>query len=381
MVWVVRVPQAFVVVWYERMTAGLELYMEDGVEITTHSMLKMFGHCENATFYKYVERLKKRIANERDLPLRRGTWMHRLLEVHYAGGDWKKEHALLTAQFSELFDEEKDALGDLPNECKMLMRSYMWHYGADKSDPMHGWNVLGTEMTLECPWPDGRGMYRGRIDVMVEDEYGLWIVDHKTHKQLPDFTFRLLDWQSALYIWAAREMGYDVQGFIWNYIRTKAPSWPQLAYAGKANERLSTAALDTDYPTYYLGVKAMNRLDDPVAIAKLHQLKTQRWAHGKPQTSPFFRRETLEKDDAMLARVVGAAMRKRDQMREYDWSDRDTVGRISGDRACRWCDYNKLCVTELFGGNARIIRKTEFRIGDPLDYYNELKDNGSDTSG
>lgn len=360
-----------------------KVYVDDaGVEITTHSMLKQFNKCPKATQYKYVERLKKKVANKRDRPLKRGTWMHVLLQEYYAGRDWKEMHARLTAQFNELFDEEKDALGDLPRECAMLMRSYLWHYGANKHDPFHGWEILDVEKTLECPWPDGRGVYRGRVDLLVKDEYGLWIVDHKTHARLPGLMFRLLDFQSILYIWAAWEMGIPVQGFIWNYLRTKAPTVPSLAYAGTSRERLSLQAIDTDYVTYYLGIKRLGRLADPVAKAKLHELKSQRWMPGDVQTSPFFRRETLEKDDEMVARAVGSAMRTRDRMHDYDWGGatphgdnyiRETVERAV-DRHCEWCDYNVLCSTELFGGNARVIRRNDYRVGDPLEYYQEIKD-------
>ena len=362
----------------------LELYVDEvtGVEITTHSMIKQFLSCKKSTQYKYVERLKKRLATKRDVPLRRGTWMHKLLEEHYAGRDWKAMHRLLSAKFGLLFDEERDALGDLPRECGTLMRSYLWHYGANKTDPMHGWEVLETELTLDAPWPDDQhGIYRGRVDMLVRDEYGLWIVDHKTHGRLPGTTFRLLDFQSALYIWAAWSNGYEVDGFIWNYLRTKVPSTPKLAYEGKANERLSTAAMDTDWPTAYLGYKALDRLDDPVAKTTLARLKSQRWQHGDVQTSPFFRRELLEKDDAMVGRVVHSAMRTRDAMRAYDWGQttsrgdnfiRETVERTVG-RHCDWCDHQLLCTTDLFGGNSNNIRRQMFQEADPLEYYRDDK--------
>lgn len=363
-----------------------QLYHENGVEITTHSMLKQWAGCKKATQYKYVDRLKKRLANERDKPLRRGTWMHLLFQEYYAGRDWKAMHTKLSQQFGQLFDEEREALGDLPRECAQLMRSYLWHYGANKDDPMHGWDVLEVEKTLECAWPDapdGDRIYRGRVDLLVRDEFGLWIVDHKTHKTLPDTTFRLLDPQSALYIWAAWENGLEVRGFIWNYVRTKVPTVPTLAYEGKANERLSVAAIDTDYPTYYLGLKALGRLDDPVGRAKLRELRSHRYEFGKVQTSTFFRREILEKDEAMVARVVGAAMRSRDAMHAYDFGVthptkgdnyiRESVERSTG-RPCQWCDYKDLCTTDLFGGNSRLIRKQQFRVGDPMDYYQDQKD-------
>jgi hypothetical protein len=350
---------------------------DDGVEITTHSMLKAFGRCPNQARYKYSERLKKRLATERDKPLKRGTWMHSLLEEHYAGRDWKVKHRELSAKFAELFDEEKDALGDLPTECAQLMRAYLWHYGANKADPMHGWEIFDTEVTLECPWPDGRGIYRCRVDFLARDEFGMIIGDHKNMKSTPGTTQRLLDHASALYIWCARENNIPVRAFLWNYLRTKAPTVPQLAYAGTGKERLSNAAIDTEYVTYYLGIKALDRLDDPVAIEKLKYLKGVRWKQGEIQSSTFFRRETLEKDDAMIARVVAAAMKTRDRMHDYDYTATDEIERVT-ERSCDWCDFRDLCSTELYGGNAQFLRRKMFRTGDPLDYYNEIKETASD---
>jgi hypothetical protein len=345
-------------------------------------MIKAYLRCPKQAQYKYAERLKKRILTQRDQPLRRGTWVHELLEVHYQGGDWKNRHAELTKKFNQLFDEEKDALGDLPTECARLMRSYLWHYGADASDPMHGWKILGTEVTFEAVWPDsedGLDIYRCRLDLLVEDQYGLLIVDHKTHKSLPDGTFRILDAASPLYIWAARENGYDVRGFQWNYLRTKPPTSPKMVYVGTSRERLSTAAIDTDWPTYARAIKA-NGIDHTAEPyrSKLRSLKSQRWQPGAVQTSPFFRRDTLEKDDDMIARVVGTAMKTRDRM-HADFADYEVVERAS-DRSCSWCDFRALCETELVGGHADIIRRKSFRAGDPLDYYQDTKDSTGETA-
>jgi len=210
---------------------GPALYLDEGKRITTHSMIKTHLRCPKQTQYKYAERLKVRYATKRDRPLKRGTWFHALLEERYAGRSWKDKHAELTRQYNELMDEEKESLGNLPEEMDDMMRSYLWHYGVDKADPYHGWEVLGTELTLECPWPDspdGLDVYRCRVDIMFSDEWGLWIGDHKTNKTLPDIQFRLLDAASPLYIWCARENGYPVDGFVWNYIRAKVPSKPKM---------------------------------------------------------------------------------------------------------------------------------------------------------
>lgn len=355
------------------------LYLnEKGEVISTHSMLQTFARCPKQAQYKYAERLKKRYATARDVPLKRGTWFHSLLEEHYVGRSWQKKHRELSARYAELFDEEKEALGDLPDECLRLMRSYLWHYGADKSDPYHGWEVEGTEITLECPWPDGKGIYRCRIDILYRDEFGLWIGDHKSNKALPNHRHRLADHASARYIWAARENGLDVRGFVWNYVRTKAPTVPKMVYVGTSRERLSTAVIDTDYLTAYRAIKgyldAGHKLDPETYRPMLRHLKSQRWEHGKVQSSLFFRRDVLEKDDDMLARVVAASMRTRDRMHGYDWDDTESVERVT-DRSCDWmCDYVDLCTAELFYGDASHIRRKNFRAGDPLDYYQDQKE-------
>lgn len=361
------------------MTEIEPLYVDDdGNAITTHSMLKTFERCPKQADYKYAQRLKRRFVVEKDKPLKRGTWFHKLLEVHYAGGDWRVAHRQLTARFNELFDEERDALGDLPREMRALMVSYLWHYGADKSDPFHGWTVHDTEVTLECEWPDGGGIYRMRADAIVEDEFGLWIVDHKTHIKLPGMRFRIMDKASALYIWCAQQNGIPVLGFIWNYIRAKAPSVPALVDQ-KRTPRLSKSACDTDFPTAYRAIKSYG-LDIEPHRAWLRALKNQRWQHGAVQSSTFFRRDVLEKDNALIDRVLKAAMRTRDRMHGYDWSDPDAVERVA-DRSCDFvCGYAGLCETELFAGTgapqAGNIRRQQYKTGDPLEYYQDQKEIG-----
>ena len=354
---------------------GPALYLDEGKRITTHSMIKTMMRCPKQTQYKYAERLKQRFVTTRDKPLRRGVWFHELLEEYYAGRSWKERHLLLTDRFNHLMDSEQMDLGDLPTEMYALMKAYLWHYGADKDNPMHGWDVEATELTLECPWPDspdGNDIYRCRVDVLFHDEWGWWIGDHKTHKNLPDTTFRLLDAASPLYTWCARQNGYPVDGFVWNYIVTKPPTKPKLAYAGTSRERLSEQAIVTDYPTMLRGLRTLG-LDPKDFLPQLRSLHAQRWKYGEPQTSPFFRRDVLEKDDATMAQVVAAAMRTRDRMHGYGWEDLSSVERAP-DRSCSFmCGYTDLCTTELFGGDALTLRRKQFRTGDPLDYYQDSK--------
>lgn len=308
---------------------SIALYTDDdGRPISTHSMIKTFRRCNKQAQYKYIDRLKPKQLSK---PLKRGTWIHSCLETHYKGGDWRETHDRLTREFNKLFDEEKADLGNLPREIEKLLVSYFWHYG--KAD----WKVHEVEFTLEAAFPDG-GIYRGKIDMLVEDQFGLWIVDHKSHARLPDVGYQILDAQSALYVWAAWKNKIPVQGHIWNYVRTKAPTTPQILKKGG----ISIRQIETDYPTYYRFLKKHGfELAD--YQDKLNYLKSQRYQHGAMQTSPFFRRDVLEKDRRVLTQVAQEAYATHQAMHGFDFSDDRRVPR-SPDRSCTFsCSYTDLC--------------------------------------
>lgn len=334
-----------------------------GAEVVTHSSLKVFRRCPKQYDYKYLQRLKPVTVG---VPLKRGVWMHELLEVHHQGLDWRDRHRELCRKYDELLDDEKDHYGDLPNELAALMRSYVWYY---KDDP---WTVVETEFTIETELPNGV-VYRGRVDALVENQFGLWVADHKTHRTLPDLTFRLLDAQSALYLWALLRKKFGVRGFVWNYLRTTPPSKPRVV---KAGDRLYKNLGDTDYLTYGSEIKRLLASGEllkatPEIKAKLAQLKEERYRPGEIQTSPFFRRDYLEKQNDLLRRVAQENYTTVRRIMQYDFSKPDAIERVV-DRSCSYmCAYKDLCAVELLGGNPNHLRRSAFRVGDPMDYYQD----------
>lgn len=343
------------------------LYEEDGVNITTHSMIKQMRKCPKATEYKYFRRLKPRSIGR---PLQMGKWMHWLLEAHYKGEDWRVVHDDLCEKYSELFDEEKEMLGNLPVDCAELMEAYLWHYKADH------WIVHEVEFKVQTRWPDG-SIYRGKCDMLIEDDYGLWIVDHKNHKKLPSAQYRMLDTQSPLYVWAARrgdpESGIDpipVRGFIWNYLKTAPQGKPTLL---KDGSRLSLKMGDTTYPTWYRQMKKLGldpKAEEYAAVAR--RLQGDRYKPGETQTSRFFVRETLERDDDVLSRLAAEAYRTSRRLHTYPFHQTHTVERTVDYRGCEYaCSYTRLCTTELLGGITSNIMKQDFREADPLEYHQD----------
>jgi hypothetical protein len=323
---------------------------DTGRLISTNSMLKTFLRCPKQAEYKYYRRLKLKVQNR---PLTMGKWMHSLYEAHYKGEDWMAVNAKLTVEFSKLFDEEKDALGDLPRACPALMRAYLWHYKE------HAWNVLGVEQMIETE-------FRGKYDMLIEDEYGVWLVDHKNHKRFPNFGFRMLDTQAPRYIWAARKEGIPVQGFIWNYVKTKPMTKPELIQSGK---RLSkTTMKNCDFPTALRAIREYE-LDPEPYKPWLRYLKGQRYKHGEPQTSEFFQRVVLEMPQDQLDRVAVSSFHTSMRMHDYDFSVTDAVERVPMTSCDFMCDYTALCQQELYGGNTDLILRKNYGVGDPMDYY------------
>lgn len=357
----------------------MALYLaEDGkTPVTTQSMIMTFRKCPREAYYKYHLRLQPRMPSQ---PLTRGRWMHALLQAHYEGKNWEDEHRRWVSKFNKLFDEEKERLGDLPRECSRLMHGYLWHYG-DRAYRAYWWTVHEVELTVEAALPNGH-LFRGRLDLLVEDDFGLWIVDHKTHKRLPDWDSRMLDEQSPLYIWACWQMGIPVRGFVWNYICTAGIDEPKLLVN---HTRFHKRDGDADYPTYVKAIKAakasysdvflQNEDDKDVVRAELARLKAQRWKPDELPTSPHFRRDIIEKSEGMVERTLAAAVRTSDRMHSYDFSDPDQIERNTN--TCQkhfLCNYQSLSLGDLLNGDSSLTQRREYQVGDPLAYYDGEED-------
>lgn len=356
----------------------MALYLaEDGVTpVTTQSMIKTFRMCPREAMYKYHERLSPKIAS---IPLTRGKWIHSCLEEHYKGGDWRVPHEQLTKKFAMLMDEEKDMLGDLPREIEILLASYFWHYGDPQVEGTE-WEVLEVESMVEAMMPNGH-LFRGKVDMIVRTEFGLFIVDHKTHGRLPNWEYRMLDEQSTMYTWAARQMGIPVEGFIWNYITTKSlPKYRVLKsekafYAQSLSSESTYVALTRAIRAAqekYGDVFLSEKKDRDAVKARLAELKRDRWEGPDVlPTSPYFRRDVLEKSDDLIDRTLKAVMRTSDTMHSYDFSDPDCVERDT--KACEgfFCSFKSLSMADLVQGDSEYLKKKHFVSKDPLAYHGD----------
>jgi PD-(D/E)XK nuclease superfamily len=313
------------------------------LEKISNSKANTWRRCPKKYKYKYVMGLRPK---KRERPLEMGTWMHKLVETHYGGGNWKKVHKDYVKRYNGLFLEIREELGDLPNDCERLMKSYLRNY--EKEDRF--WFPIDQELNEYVTLPSGLKL-NVVVDLVVEDHMGIWIVDHKFRGRFSDRSSSMaLDPQLTLYFWAMEQLGYSpLAGAIYNEVRTKAPAIPAKLKSGRLSQR---ANIDTDIWTYARAVKRNG--EDLADYAKILRIIASR------QRERFFRRTHLPKDAPVVqtmmrelmqtANEINAAERRRAYPRTYD-------GTATG---CKRCDYNSICISQLHGGDIKSIIQSDY---------------------
>lgn len=310
----------------------------------SNSRLKTYRRCPNQYRYKYVMGLRPR---GRKVQLERGSWLHELLMVHCDGEDWRERHSVLTKRFNNLFEEEREQLGDLPRDCSRLMRGYLRTY--EKTDRRR-YVTIDTEMDEIVTLRNGLKLHM-IIDRIVWDKVlkGMWIWDYKSRKNFEDADNIILDPQGTLYYDGLSELGgYEpILGFVMDEIRTKPPAIPDVLKSGQLSKRKN---IDTDVWTYMSAIRRHGL--DPRDYSAILRLIASR------QKERFYRRVALPKDPPVVRTLRREALQTARVIRTAD--ERGHYPRTF-DKSCAWmCDYRDLCIAELMGGDISSMVKMNF---------------------
>jgi RecB family exonuclease len=310
----------------------------------SNSKLNTYRRCPKKYEFKYVQKLTPKA---KSLALERGSWIHELLMVHADGEDWRVRHKELTKQFQNLFEEEREDLGDLPSECSRIMRSYLRTY----ADDAERYVVVDTEVDEIVTLPSGLRI-NIIIDAILEDKQngGLWLRDYKTRKSFEDSENMMIDPQLTLYYGAAEMLGYSpLNGGQYDEIRTKAPTIPNLNKDGSLSKRKD---VDTDVFTYMSVIRKHGL--DPSDYAEILALIARR------QKGKFFRRTTIPQDPPVIRTTFREAVMTANSIMRAE-----ATGQFprTFDKSCSWgCEYKDLCITQLYGGNIKPIIKSKFMV-------------------
>lgn len=147
-----------------------------------------------------------------------GAGFHAGVAEYYRGKDEEDVLAAsrATIEQAELMYHE---LVEAVTEAERLLTWYLRN--ADDSS----WQVHAVETRFRVELTQHTDLV-GVLDLVVSIGDKLYIVDHKTTRSVSSshFVNAELDPQVVAYMWAARELGIEVDGFIFNVVtRTKAP--------------------------------------------------------------------------------------------------------------------------------------------------------------
>jgi hypothetical protein len=339
----------------------------------SHSKIKLARRCLKAYEYRYLRRLQKRVKSR---PLIVGSLVHSCLEMYFRDGHYLPAiTAWQQGEFSKMFKEEQALHKDILPLAKQLIRGYI-----------SNWKQSGLEMVWvekefkvvicgtgspedHIPGPDI--VFNGKIDGKAREigrPKSTWLVEHKTCKKMPGEEVRIFDTQVLLYQAALELIGEEpVTGVIWDYLRTKLPTRPELLKSGA----LSVAkSIDTTREVYEREIKR-HGLDMRGYTDILETLDSKR--------DQFYRQVRLpiraDMGRTLLQELIQTSQFLWGLEFEYHNAGLNHCTR-NLTRDCSWCDYAPLCHAELRGEDTSYLLKHDYIVrvkhGDQEDRTEEV---------
>lgn len=325
--------------------------MTEEILSVSHSQVKTYRRCPQQWTYKYLDRLQAK--GKKRAPYL-GNWLHRCLETHYQFGDWRIGHKEYLAEWNALFDEEREELskkyGPLPQAVRRIIKSYLWYWAND------GWTVLATEYEFEIEIGSFQAgdvrivVYaNGKSDLVVEDDEGnRWVVDHKSTGSIPDQNaFHAMDPQLMLYPEGVKPKFGKMAGIVYNYIKSRPPTIPQLT---QKTGQLSRRKINTDYPTAlrFLKDNGMDPKDYSDFLKPLRKKSVFLIRYRLPRERRVTK--TIIRDFIATARDIYLERTKKHHVRNIT-------------KDCKTqCEYHDLCRGELNGYDMSHLRKTRYTL-------------------
>lgn len=246
------------------------------VHVVSFSELSSYRQCP----HKHELEYKQRWRGEPGPALARGVLWHTLLEGHYRilqahQRDRSMTDAELKAQLMWSARKVLVGAGEHADLLEWMYTGYLEFYGLDLD-----WKVLAVEHAPEVWLPTAEGTrsrfkIKLKIDLVIRWQDQLWIVDHKSGKELPRDKELDIDDQFGLYTWAMRQLGRPVFGSIHSAARTHRNK-NQDRYPQPLDERFHRTLLSRT-----------DRELDTIAVEAYRTARAAyRWADGEAPRSP-----------------------------------------------------------------------------------------------
>lgn len=331
---------------------------------TGFSKVQAWRSCNKKYEFSVIRNLQ---AKRKPSQLLRGTILHEMLEARDLAQKTGKTKEPTTGgagaiflkydtQYSKLFEAEREFYGE--NFMDDIWRIYKGYTRTYPAGTAQDWKVLATEGLVQARLTS-KITFEGHYDLRVDFNGRRWLVDRKSHKVIPTAEERFNNFQLLLYVdaWNKEHPKDRVDGIIWDYLRTKAPTIPEVLKSGQLTRRKD---LDTDVHTYRAAIRA-NELDEDGYDYYLKELERR-------SVDRFYQRVTLPiPSREMVNTVVQEFTHTAEMMRTAKHFPRNAT------YTCPRCQFFKLCNAELSGINAKFVEKSDYeqRPEDPRESAEE----------
>jgi len=196
------------------------------IHVVSYSEMDTFRQCPHKWDLSYQQRWRP---PETSRALAVGSLWHAVLEQHYlaimakqAGEDAPAVGREGEKQISTLLHDESGEQSEEQVLVEWMYAGYLDQYGLDPE-----WTILAVEWAGEFWLPTPRGTrsrlrLKMRLDLIVRDPNGnIWVVDHKSGRDLPRARMLEMDDQFGLYTWGLHQLGKRALGAIYSAARTQ----------------------------------------------------------------------------------------------------------------------------------------------------------------
>lgn len=321
----------------------------------SQSQIKTMRRCQKKHDYKHNQRLSKKM---KAAPLFRGTILHEMIQAKCTGKNPYAVSQEYAAKYRKLFREQREEYGETFME--------------DIDRIFAGWDRATVGDGLKYEFIEERGsteLESGTELAFIVDAIAVdknkrrWLIDRKTHKAIPEDKARASDIQLVLYFWAWNRENpkKKLDGIMWDYLRTKPPTIPEVLKNGQLTQR---ANIDTDFYTYAAEVTRL-QLDPKLYRETLERLRGR-------GSMDFFERVTLPSPSAELIKSI---VDDADETASFIESFGEEAKTRNLTRNCSFdCEFYNLCQAELRGLDSDFVRKTDYEEKDPNERYKDREE-------
>jgi hypothetical protein len=287
-------------------------------------------------------------------PLQFGSIMHSMLEANAEGKDPFSVLEKIEFKNKRLFREEREMYGEIIADARYIMQGYLTYW---KKDPLIylARKDRKSEFEFEVELTNDI-VATGKIDGAVKAKKMNWLIEHKNHKSFPNADHRWRNLQTAVYIRFIEMLGWwSLEGTLWDYIRSKPPTRPQLLKSGE----LSSRELDS-LPQVVHDTLIKHKLN-PRDYAELIDSQTKRMSTWYERIYTPTKKEVV---NALVKDFLITAKQLRDT--DFDKPVPRTIG-----KHCDWCEFEPLCRAVLQGSDEDYVREHEYEAKEKTEREDE----------